>query len=506
MPNDEQNYAATQPAPAGPYAQQTDGLTEEQLEELQRKRDERRKRNQKRRLRKKRRQIVLIVVLALVVALGACYYFFLGDMVKGFMVNYHIDRLSDMTKYESVEDYSAAVADARAKYDALTPEAQLDIDAYPLEAAETLSGQLTALASSIASLSQGVMSVADYPAAAQAAASARAEVDLLNDAEKALVNADALTASEAALAQFRTDNDAVITLNEDIAAFTLSEGTDSAAISADIAAYQALANRVDSVGSPDADAAALLAKKAEIDAKIVALYTQIGGELTTLSGYISTMQTEMDAIDAAIAAGKTSGSSTTFETATMTASMDRITAALENASAFMSSSSCAAMVAADSGTFTASATDVKTKYTEAFNYMTGNTINSTKKLDELKALFETAKTALQASMSELSAYNESVTAALNAYVAFTDGDVQATLDAPQQTAEGEAATGEPGYLTGDDINLRSGAGTDFDSLGKFNKNTVLTILGESGDWYNVQIGDKVGYVRKDLVAKGTPAA
>ncbi len=62
------------------------------------------------------------------------------------------------------------------------------------------------------------------------------------------------------------------------------------------------------------------------------------------------------------------------------------------------------------------------------------------------------------------------------------------------------------YINGDNVRLRSDAGTEFDILGQYDKGTTVEILGEKTNsagekWYNVKIisNDEVGYIRSDFI-------
>ncbi|MDL2257788.1 SH3 domain-containing protein [Eubacteriales bacterium OttesenSCG-928-K08] len=57
-----------------------------------------------------------------------------------------------------------------------------------------------------------------------------------------------------------------------------------------------------------------------------------------------------------------------------------------------------------------------------------------------------------------------------------------------------AASSNIGQVTAQDVNLRKEPNTDADILAALPLNTELEILEESGDWYRVLYGDKVGYV------------
>ena len=55
------------------------------------------------------------------------------------------------------------------------------------------------------------------------------------------------------------------------------------------------------------------------------------------------------------------------------------------------------------------------------------------------------------------------------------------------------------------INIRSGANTDSDVVGKVYNNGCVTILSQVGDWYEIQTGNATGYVRADYFATGSDA-
>ncbi len=54
-------------------------------------------------------------------------------------------------------------------------------------------------------------------------------------------------------------------------------------------------------------------------------------------------------------------------------------------------------------------------------------------------------------------------------------------------------------LNGSDINLRSGPGTDYDVVAKVSEPSSVTILGQDGDWYEVEVEGETGYLREDFV-------
>jgi hypothetical protein len=64
------------------------------------------------------------------------------------------------------------------------------------------------------------------------------------------------------------------------------------------------------------------------------------------------------------------------------------------------------------------------------------------------------------------------------------------------TAGGE---GGAGTVLASGVNMRNGPGTDTEVLCVLDKNTSLSVLGVSGDWYQVRFGSYTGYIRRDLM-------
>ncbi len=60
--------------------------------------------------------------------------------------------------------------------------------------------------------------------------------------------------------------------------------------------------------------------------------------------------------------------------------------------------------------------------------------------------------------------------------------------APSQSADSSQAA----IVKGEDINLRSGPGTDFDAVTKVSEPAAVTILGKEGDWFKVEVEGKEG--------------
>ena len=71
------------------------------------------------------------------------------------------------------------------------------------------------------------------------------------------------------------------------------------------------------------------------------------------------------------------------------------------------------------------------------------------------------------------------------------------------------ASGASGYVNASDVNFRTGPAASYKSLGRLAKNTAVTILGTSGDWYKVTVSSlgKNGYVFAKYITvsgSGTP--
>lgn len=67
---------------------------------------------------------------------------------------------------------------------------------------------------------------------------------------------------------------------------------------------------------------------------------------------------------------------------------------------------------------------------------------------------------------------------------------------------GENTEGTPGTVKVDGaLNIRESASASSNRLGKLANGDSVTILGEEGDWYKIQAGDIVGYVKQQYVVK-----
>lgn len=69
-----------------------------------------------------------------------------------------------------------------------------------------------------------------------------------------------------------------------------------------------------------------------------------------------------------------------------------------------------------------------------------------------------------------------------------------------------------GTVSGDDVRMRSGAGTGSSVVGTYDKGTKMSVIGAAGNWYEVSYNGKTGYVSADYMklsvgnaSSGTPA-
>ncbi len=64
----------------------------------------------------------------------------------------------------------------------------------------------------------------------------------------------------------------------------------------------------------------------------------------------------------------------------------------------------------------------------------------------------------------------------------------------------DQAAAATGVVTGSVVNIRAGAGTQYAVTGTLYKNTTLTIISQSGEWYQIQYGKTVGWVNQSLLS------
>ena len=59
-------------------------------------------------------------------------------------------------------------------------------------------------------------------------------------------------------------------------------------------------------------------------------------------------------------------------------------------------------------------------------------------------------------------------------------------------------------LDGLQLNVRTGAGTSYDSIGKLSEGSTVIITGETGDWYQIDFNGQIGYVSKTYITFTKP--
>ncbi len=64
---------------------------------------------------------------------------------------------------------------------------------------------------------------------------------------------------------------------------------------------------------------------------------------------------------------------------------------------------------------------------------------------------------------------------------------------------------EKSLYSNDRVNVRSGAGTEFERLGVIKRDTKMTVLGQTDNgWYQVMFNDEVGYIKMDYLQEKEP--
>lgn len=79
----------------------------------------------------------------------------------------------------------------------------------------------------------------------------------------------------------------------------------------------------------------------------------------------------------------------------------------------------------------------------------------------------------------------------------SDKDSNSDTDSNSQNNEFES---REAYISEDLVNVRKGAGTNYDIIKVLELNTKVTVTGEDGDWYQIKSGNDTGYVSKDYIA------
>lgn len=91
----------------------------------------------------------------------------------------------------------------------------------------------------------------------------------------------------------------------------------------------------------------------------------------------------------------------------------------------------------------------------------------------------------------------------NVLVSGQEGWVHSSFIQQQATPPSTTNNTNQAGTTTAHLNLRQGAGTNFDIITTLNPNTSLTILGQNGAWFNVRVGTQEGWVHSDFVQTGT---
>ena len=78
----------------------------------------------------------------------------------------------------------------------------------------------------------------------------------------------------------------------------------------------------------------------------------------------------------------------------------------------------------------------------------------------------------------------------------TNNNTNTPDSAPQPEPKPEPVVSNASYIrcTGENVNIRSGAGTDYAVLGQAEKGTMYAIIGKTGNWYKTYYRNKVAYI------------
>lgn len=88
-------------------------------------------------------------------------------------------------------------------------------------------------------------------------------------------------------------------------------------------------------------------------------------------------------------------------------------------------------------------------------------------------------------------------------IVYGDG---ADVEPLQPTMVTESKYADRFIATDGGINIRSGAGTDYDAVGYLDRGMVGTVLGVEGEWSKIMLGDLCGYVKSEFILTGDQAA
>ena len=71
---------------------------------------------------------------------------------------------------------------------------------------------------------------------------------------------------------------------------------------------------------------------------------------------------------------------------------------------------------------------------------------------------------------------------------------EVTSETPTPDPEPIVQTASYIRCTGDNVNIRSGAGTDFSVVGQAEKGTMYAVIGKTGNWYKTYYRNKIAYI------------
>ncbi len=74
-----------------------------------------------------------------------------------------------------------------------------------------------------------------------------------------------------------------------------------------------------------------------------------------------------------------------------------------------------------------------------------------------------------------------------------------TTSATQRTTTSTTALPSVGYIHGHAASVRSGAGLAYRAIGGVALGEQVSIVGKTGDWYEIQFGDETGFVSGQFV-------
>ncbi len=87
---------------------------------------------------------------------------------------------------------------------------------------------------------------------------------------------------------------------------------------------------------------------------------------------------------------------------------------------------------------------------------------------------------------------------LDGWYLITAGDLTGYVSAEYISLDGTVP--EAGMVLASSLNVRTGAGTSYSRIGSLKIGSTVTVLGKSGDWYQISTGSLTGYVSAQYIA------